>query len=108
VKTANLTSYCDPGQVIGYNYTLTNTGNVALSGIRIYDNVTSPTGMPVNTITTLDPGAKVTVNTTYNVIKVDCDAGNVTNSAYATAIGNLINIISNTVSTTVPYVPVPT
>ena len=109
VKTANLTSYCQ-GQVIGYNYTLTNTGNVALSGIIIYDNITSPTGMPVTTITTLGPGASVTATANYTIQQSDCvlnPGSSVTNSAYATAIGNLINIISNTVSTTVTYVPLP-
>ena len=100
-KTANLTNYYASGQVIGYNYTLTNTGNVALSGIVIYDNITSPTGMPVTTITTLDPGVSITVPATYTTTSNDVNNGFVTNSAYATAIGNLINIISNIVSTTV-------
>jgi hypothetical protein len=50
--------------IITYNYTLTNIGNVGLSRIVIYDNKTSPNGMSVNTVTTLAPGAKVTVNTT--------------------------------------------
>jgi len=107
VKTANLTSYYSQGQVIGYNYTLTNTGNVALSGIIIYDNITSPTGMPVTTITTLGPGASVTATANYTIQQSDCVLSSVTNSAYATAIGNLINIISNTVSTTVTYMPPP-
>jgi hypothetical protein len=68
---------------------------VALSEIVIYDNKTSPTGMPVTTITTLDPGANVTVNANYVATSVDEDLDSVTNSAYAIAIGNLILVISN-------------
>ena len=54
-----------------YRYNLTNTGNVPLTGIVIYDNKTSPTGMPVTTITTLDPDASVIVNTTYTASAAD-------------------------------------
>jgi hypothetical protein len=101
-KTGSITGFdANNNPIITYNYTLTNIGNVGLSGIVIYDNKTSPTGMPVTTITTLAPGANVTVNANYTCCSVDENLGSVTNSAYATAIGNLINIISNTVSTTV-------
>jgi hypothetical protein len=89
--------------IITYNYTLTNTGNVGLNGIVIYDNITSPTGMPVTTITTLDPNASVTVNTTYNVTSTDLTCGHVTNTAYATAFGSLINIISNIFTYTINF-----
>jgi hypothetical protein len=78
---------------------------VPLTGIVIYDNKTSPNGMFVPT--TLNPGANVTVQATYNTTSKDLECGNVINSAYATAFCNLINIISNMVSITIPL-PVPT
>jgi len=107
-KTANASTYNCESQVIQYNYTLTNTGNGGLNGTVIYDNITSPTGMPVTTITTLDPGGSVTVNTTYIITPADITACSVTNSAYATAFGGLMHIISNTVTQTIYYVPPPT
>src|SRR5271157_2715046 len=63
-----------------YRYNLTNTGNVPLTGIVIYDNKTSPTGRPVTTITTLDPDASVIVNTTYTASAAEYLSGSVTNS----------------------------
>jgi hypothetical protein len=106
-KDGNITGYQNDANnyrpIITYNYTLTNTGNVPLNGIVVYDNKTSPTGMPVTG--TLDTGANVTVHATYNTTDADVNAGSVINTAYATAqplIGNLINIISNMVSIKIP------
>jgi len=88
-----------------YRYNLTNTGNVPLTGIVIYDNKISPAGMPVTTITTLDPDASVIVNTTYTASAVEYLSGSVTNSVYATAFSNLTHIISNTVIATLKLGP---
>src|SRR5262249_8606339 len=38
VKTAFPTQYAEPGEVITYTYTVTNTGNVTLHGITVHDD----------------------------------------------------------------------
>jgi hypothetical protein len=63
--------------------------------------------MPVTTITTLDTGASVTTTANYTIQQSDIVACSVTTSAYATAIGNLIHVISSTETQTIYYVPLP-
>ena len=96
---------------ITYNYTVTNIGNIPVSGIVIYDNITSPTGIPINAPIILNPNGSATVsNVVYTgpfPVTLSDDQlnenGNVTNLAFATANGLGINVVSNRVSVPINY-----
>ena len=95
VKTATPTTYSAVGQVIGYSYLVTNTGNVTLPGpVGVGDNkaaVTCPAGG-------LAPGASITCTASYIITQADLNAGTVTNTAMAFANGTHSNEDSETVS----------
>ena len=70
------------GEDIAYRITVTNTGNVELTNIRLDDTL-----VPVDPIASLAPGATETIEYTYTVTADDADAGFVTNTVtgYGTA-----------------------
>ena len=74
--------YDSVGDVISYGYTVTNSGNVSLTGpVTVSDDkatVTCPAGG-------LAPGAFITCTATHVVTQADLDAGFVTNIASASA-----------------------
>ncbi|GAB1639922.1 lectin-like domain-containing protein [Krasilnikovia sp. MM14-A1259] len=84
-KTAALTDtsgdgLAEPGERIDYTFRVTNTGNVALTGV----GVTDPKLGTVNcAATSLAPGAATTCTAAYTVTQADADAGVVHNSATA-------------------------
>jgi gliding motility-associated-like protein/uncharacterized repeat protein (TIGR01451 family) len=65
------------GEVITYTLTVTNTGNVTLTGVKVSDPLT---GL-VETVGVLAPGAKVSFETKYVVTLDDMAKGSVTNVA---------------------------
>ncbi len=70
------------GDVIVYNITVTNTGNVTLTNIDVTDaNAVIASG---NNIGSLDPGEAVSISATHTITQADLDAGMVSNSAVAT------------------------
>ncbi|SEH57123.1 MULTISPECIES: isopeptide-forming domain-containing fimbrial protein [unclassified Leifsonia] len=89
VKSATPTTITAAGQPVTYTFAVTNTGNVALSGVTVTDTAFSGTG-PAPAITcpaaaaSLAPGATVTCTATYVATQADVDAGQVTNTATAT------------------------
>ena len=74
----------NPGDVISYTFTVTNTGNVTLSGVTVTDPLLTVSGGPI----TLAPGASdsTTFTGTYAITQADIDAGERDN--LATAIGS--------------------
>jgi uncharacterized repeat protein (TIGR01451 family) len=74
------------GDTITYNFTLTNTGNVTLTGVDIADQLP---GLSAITPTwpgpegVLAPGEVATATATYEITQADIDAGQVANSALA-------------------------
>jgi hypothetical protein len=97
---------------ITYTYNITNTGNVPVSEINLYDNQTIPNGMLVPGITILNPGQSATTTSIYTgpfpttlspSPILGTLYGNITNVAYATAIGNGIQLVSNKAYVTIPY-----
>ena len=74
----------NPGDVISYTFTVTNTGNVTLSGVTVTDPLLTVSGGPI----TLAPGASdsTTFTGTYTITQADIDAGERDN--LATAIGS--------------------
>ncbi|MEU8541486.1 hypothetical protein AB0C52_16105 [Streptomyces sp. NPDC048717] len=76
------------GDQVTYTYVATNTGETALSGLSVADTAFSGTGTPSVIdcpATSLAPGASVTCTSTYAVTEADVTAGQVTNTAVATA-----------------------
>lgn len=86
VKTADKTTYDKAGQLITYTYTVTNTGNITLTGLTIDDD---KLGSITVTQTTLAPGASTTATKTYTIDQtIDLDAARpITNIATAKAQG---------------------
>ena len=71
-----------PGDEITYAFTVTNTGNVTLTGVTVTDPLVTVSGGPI----TLAPGQSdsTTFTATYNITQADIDASSVTNQAMAT------------------------
>lgn len=82
VKSSTLSTYNAVGEVIPYNYLVTNTGNVTVSTIAVSDNkIPAPITC---TPSTLAPGASVTCTGSYTVKLADMDAGSISNTATST------------------------
>jgi hypothetical protein len=79
VKSASPKRYSHVGQKITYTYTVTNTGNVTLHGIRVTDNKIH--GPVACAATVLRPGAYTLCHATYVTTKADVTAGRVVNLA---------------------------
>ena len=71
----------NPGDLITYSFTVTNTGNVTLSDVTVDDPLVTVVGEPI----TLAPGASdsTTFTGTYALQQADIDAGVVDNLAVA-------------------------
>ncbi len=105
VKIASPTSYSAVGQKITYNYTVTNSGNVFISGpITVTDNIT---GVIQLSNSGLSPGQNVTGTANYTITQADLDNGSVTNSAYATGTFNGTEVNSTNVTATVEAIQSP-
>jgi uncharacterized repeat protein (TIGR01451 family) len=102
VKSATPATYAVVGDVIQYQFVVTNSGNVTLSGpFTIDDDRATDESCPVTA--TLDPGDSITCTASYTIIQADLDAGSVTNTASATN----ETVTSNDDSATVTAVPGP-
>ncbi|MDR7067351.1 putative repeat protein (TIGR01451 family) [Pseudoxanthomonas japonensis] len=78
-KSVSSTGPYGVGSVIAYQFAVTNTGNVALTGIVVNDaQLDAPAVCPS---TTLQPGASTTCTGAHTVTAVEVAAGNVHNSA---------------------------
>ncbi|WP_031071648.1 DUF7507 domain-containing protein [Streptomyces sp. NRRL WC-3742] len=88
VKSAQEKAYAKPGDLLHYEFLVTNTGNVTLANVTVTETGFSGTGTrPTVTCPSaaksLAPGAKTTCTATYAVTQADLDAGKVTNAATA-------------------------
>lgn len=83
-KTGSPTSFTGPEETISYSYTVTNTGNVPVSGpVTVSDDkidVTCPGGG-------LDVGVSIDCTASYTTTADDVAAGSITNQATASADG---------------------
>ncbi|MBO3743813.1 DUF7507 domain-containing protein [Actinoplanes flavus] len=80
LRDANRTGVAEPGETVRYTYTVTNSGNVTLTGIALIDD---PIGTVVCPATVLAPRAVVVCHATHRVGQRDIDAGAVYNTAVA-------------------------
>ena len=100
-KSADPSTYVVAGEAITYTYTLTNTGNVTLSGpFTVADDKTAATvTQPADGA--LSPGESAQAHATYAITQADLDAGSVTNIASGEASFAGAPVISNTDTVTV-------
>ncbi len=82
-KSAAPATYDAVGDVINYEYLVTNTGNVVLYNVSVVDDKASDESCP-STAAGLLPQAQITCTASHTVTQADLDAGSLTNSAYAT------------------------
>jgi hypothetical protein len=88
-KTSTST-FTASGQVLSYNYVVTNTGTISLYAVGVTDEVSVPGDVtvtcPLSPADTLAPGASETCTGSYTTTTGDVTNGGVTNTA--TASGN--------------------
>ena len=88
VKTANQASFDAVGDVLTYDYLVTNTGNVGIGALSVSDDKIATVACDVagqgDGDAVLDPAEAVICTATYTVTQADLDAGSVTNMASAT------------------------
>lgn len=108
LKSGSATSFAAVGDVITYEYLVTNTGNVTLTeDITLVDDKASPVSTVCSTID-LAPGASVTCELPWTADQTHLDAGGVTNQATASVQYKGTGYSSPTRSLTVPAVQSPT
>ena len=108
VKTGALAAGTTPkvGSTVNFTFVVTNTGNVALTGVRVTDTMAGLSPIvygdwPSGDYGTLAPGQSVIATAHYILTKQDVTAGTVTNIASVTATtpgGEPLTISSNSVS----------
>jgi uncharacterized repeat protein (TIGR01451 family) len=114
VKTASPATFDAAGDVIDYDYLVTNTGNVSLQGpVVVTDDKTTVTCPDLATVgdldANLDPGESITCTASYTVTQADVDADGLTNTATASAGGVDSAVESETVTIAgAPTPPPPT
>jgi len=81
LKTARPIVFRSLGEIITYDLSITNTGNVTLTNILVTDPLTSLS----QTISSLAASSTFTITTTYAVTALNLDQGVVTNVATATS-----------------------
>jgi len=72
------------GDIINYDITVENTGNVTLTNITLTDN--NANFVSTNVIGQLDVGQSITIQATHTVTQADIDAGQVSNQAVGTTL----------------------
>jgi len=83
-KNATDVNFALPGDIVTYEYIVTNTGNTTITApVTVTDNLISAVSCPALPAGGLLPGNTLTCNATYSVTQADLDAGTVTNLASA-------------------------
>jgi uncharacterized repeat protein (TIGR01451 family)/gliding motility-associated-like protein len=77
----NATNYDAAGEVVAFEITIVNTGNVTLSNISVQDELTGDNW----TLSELAVGESYSETTTYTITQADVDAGGIVNIALASA-----------------------
>ena len=96
-KTVDEAEYDAPGDVLTYTVTVTNTGNITLTGVDVTDVAPGPGAFDLDCgplPAVLAPGDDLTCTATYEVTQADVDDGSVTNSAEATSPTGPISVAS--------------
>ena len=72
----------DPGDVISYDFTVTNTGNVTLTDVIVTDPLVTVIGLPIATLA-VGASDSTTFSGSYSITQADIDAGARDNIALA-------------------------
>lgn len=100
--SADPTSVSQAGDVVTYTYTVSNTGQVTLTGITVTDDMLG--GIALSS-TTLAPTASTSATATYTVTQSDIDNGtDIVNTATVTCDQGVTHTASTTVTIDVPEV----
>jgi uncharacterized repeat protein (TIGR01451 family) len=100
LKSSTTTSVDVVGQVVPYDFLVTNIGNVTLTDVTVTDTPVLTTG-PTCPESTLAPGASETCTGTWTVTQANLTAGHVTDTAIATGtppVGPPVNSPPSTVT----------
>ena len=102
VKSATTESFSMPGDIVSYEYVVTNTGNVTITdAITVSDDKIANVSCPALPAGGLAPSASLTCSADYEATQADIDAGSVTNIAGASAGGLSSPEATETVEATV-------
>jgi uncharacterized repeat protein (TIGR01451 family) len=112
VKSASGPASYTVGEVVTYNFVVSNTGNVPLNTVTVNETAFTGTGgSPAITCpaTALAVGAQLVCSATYTLTTADVNAGTVTNTATATGTptGTTTPITSTPSTVTIPIVAAP-
>jgi uncharacterized repeat protein (TIGR01451 family) len=107
VKTADPPEFTGAGQVITYDYLVTNTGNVDLGSVKVADPMAglSPVTCELDTAPPaqpLAPGDSETCTAAYTTTAADVARGEITNTGTVTATPPAGPDVTDTSTTTVP------
>jgi uncharacterized repeat protein (TIGR01451 family) len=111
-KTADPLSVSAAGQTVIFGFTITNTGNMTLTGVSVIDGLSGLSGLTFTwpgTPGVLAPGDVATATGSYTVTQADIDAGAILNTATATSVpkGWATSVTSGPASVTVTVTPAP-
>ena len=101
-KSADVSSFSAPGELITYSYLVTNGGNVTLTSVSVDDAMSGLSAVDCHGVTTLAPGASVTCTATYTTTQADVDRGSITNTGTATGTTPAGSAVSDHSTVTVP------
>ena len=111
VKTGTLDGEGVAGDTVNYTFTVTNTGNVTLSGVTITDELEGLSditfGQWPGAAGVLAPGEQVTATASYVLMQADVDAGSVDNIATTTGNPPTGDPVEDDDDVTVPVTPGP-
>lgn len=98
-KTSDPKAYTKVGDVIKYEFIVTNTGNTKIVGPFTISDPTIPAVTCPSTPTSLAPGETLTCTASYSISQADIDKGQVSNTAKASGGGINSNEDTHVIST---------
>ena len=94
------------GELITYEFTVINTGNVSLNNVTITDSNIDPGSLSPTSIANLPAGSSAVFTATHTIVQLDFDNGNTTNSALASGTepveGTVVSDVSDDPTTVAP------
>ena len=85
LSDTNANGYADPGESIAYRFIVTNTGNVTVGDVLLADPMFTPGEVSPASFASLRPGEQGVFSAALLVEQADVDAGDIENTATASA-----------------------